>query len=163
MAGQTQETDAKEGPWALERGGMPKGRRCGRLQRERAKSRYFKTQKFILSIFCQLEVQNRGVSRALLSEGSRRESVHGFLFVSGIASNPWHPSAWRLIILISASIFTCSLCVSSHVFPLCLSVCVSSLLERAPVRLHQDPPCPSKTSSSLITSALTPFASKVTF
>ena len=35
----------------------------------------FKEQKFILSQLCRLEIQDQGASRAMLSEGSRKESV----------------------------------------------------------------------------------------
>ena len=48
-----------------------------------------KQQKFILSWFWSLEVWNQGDGRAMLSQGSRRESIPCLSRASGVTSNTW--------------------------------------------------------------------------
>lgn len=77
----------------------------------------FKEQKFILSQLCRLEVQDQGVTRAMLSLKALEENLfHVFLLTSDDAVNSWfveasvhslppHHMAFSLSVPVSVSLF----------------------------------------------------------
>ena len=107
-----------------------------------------KEQKFILSLFCRLEILNQGVGRTTPSLKARGEDP----------SLP--PSFWLLMaVLVGLWTHHSNLCLLHADLPVRLSVSKSPFYSHW-VRAHPDPTCSHLT---WITSSKTQFPNKITF